>query len=177
MRITKEKKKLFDDNKKLYSRVQKMDGLVKEAIQSKENLNTIHDELKDRYEQVNKIAYTDTLTDLPNQQQFTDLLEGVMSTMRDGEKAALTVVKVASYDRITNATGHIAGDDLILDFSQRLKANLTEDDFLARIGTDEFAIISQNFEMSSEFETRLNSLYRVIKAPYSTGGREIVPVI
>ncbi len=175
--ITKEKKKLFDDNKKLYSRVQKMDGLVKEAIQSKENLNTIHDELKDRYEQVNKIAYTDTLTDLPNQQQFTDLLDGVMSTMRDGEKAALTVVKVASYDRITNATGHIAGDDLILDFSQRLKANLTEDDFLARIGTDEFAIISQNFEMSSDFESRLNSLYRVIKAPYSTGGREIVPVI
>lgn len=176
-KIMDEKKQLFDDNKKLYAKVQKMDGMVKETIKSKDNLNTIHEELKDRYETVNRIAYTDSLTDLPNYQQFVNLLDGVMMTMRDGEKAALSVIKVASYERVTNATGHVAGDELILDFTQRLKANLTEDDFLARIGNDEFAIISQNFLNTTEFEERLGSLYRVIKAPYSTGGRDIVPVV
>lgn len=172
-----EKKQLFDDNKKLYSRVQKMDGMVKEAVQSKENLSAIHEELKERYELVNRIAYTDSLTDLPNHQQFNDLIDGIMMTIRDGEKAALSVIKVANYERITNATGHVAGDELILDVTHRLKANLTEDDFLARIGTDEFAVISQNFENTTEYEERLGKLYRVIKAPYSTGGRDITPVI
>lgn len=175
--LTKEKKKLFSDNKKLYARVQKMDSMVKEAVQAKDNLSTIHDELKDRYENVNRLAYTDSLTDLPNHQQFTDILEGIMLTTREGEKAALAVIKVASYERITNATGHTAGDDLILDFAQRLRANLDEDDFLARIGNDEFAIISQNFENTTEYEERLGKIYRVIKAPYSSGGRDLVPVV
>ncbi|MGN0164902.1 MAG: EAL domain-containing protein [Lachnospiraceae bacterium] len=176
-KITNEKKQLFDDNKKLYAKVHKMEGMVKEAVQAKENLNTIHEELKDRYETVNRIAYTDSLTDLPNRQQFMDILDGVIITLRDSEKAAISVIKVASYERITNATGHVSGDELILDFAQRLKANLTEDDFLARIGNDEFAIISQNFTSSVEFEERLGRLYRVIKSPYSTGGRDIIPVV
>ncbi len=176
-KVNNEKKQLFSDNKKLYARMQKMEGMLKEAVQSRDNLSTIHDELKDRYENVNRIAYSDSLTDLPNYRQFTDIIEGVMMTIREGERAALSVIKVANYEKITNATGHTAGDELILDITQRLKANLTEDDFLARIGNDEFAVISQNFDSLPEVEERLGRLYRVIRSPYSSGGREFVPII
>ena len=72
------------------SRLKKADFLYRESVQARENLSQIHEELKERYERVNRLAYTDALTELPNRQQFTEILEGVMLTLRSGENVALS---------------------------------------------------------------------------------------
>ena len=173
----KEISKYVSDNKKLYSKIQSLNEDLRETEQSSENLNTQYEELRTRYEDVNRVAYTDKLTDLPNYQQFTDIFDGVINTIRENEKCALSIVRLANYDRITNISGHVAGDELILDFCSRLKANLTQDDFVARIGVDEFAIISQNFDDTAEFQGRISLLSQLLRTPFESGGQEIVPTI
>jgi diguanylate cyclase (GGDEF)-like protein len=172
-------KKYSEENKKLFTRVQKLENAYKDTAISRENLVVMHEELKEQYETVNRLAYTDTLTELPNRQQFNDILEGVMLGLADnpGTRAALTIIKLANYERITNATGRVSADEFILDFTQRLKANLNEDDFLARIGSDEFAIITQNFDTVTECENHIVRINKILRTPLSSGGREVIPDI
>lgn len=175
--LKQEKTKYIDDNRKLLQRMQKLDGELNDTKRSRENLYSQYEDLRDRYEEVNRTAFTDKLTELPNYEQFTDLLEGVTSTLRENERCALAVVRLANYDRTTNAGGHASGDELILDFSARIRSNLTEDDFAARISDDEFAIISQNFDSRGEYEERISKLYRILSLPFESGSREVIPQI
>ncbi|MCR4841264.1 MAG: EAL domain-containing protein [Lachnospiraceae bacterium] len=169
--------KYISDNKKLYAKVQALNEDLRETEQAEANLNAQFEDLRERYEDVNRVAYTDKLTDLPNYQQFTDIFDGVMSTIRENEKCSISLIRLANYDRITNLSGHVAGDELILDFCSRLKANLTEDDFVARIGPDEFAVISQNFDDIEEFKDRFSLLGQLLRTPFESGGQDIIPTV
>ena len=169
--------KVVDDNRKLISRVTRLDTEAREATHSKDNLLLQYEELKSLYEDVNRIAFTDKLTELPNYSQFNNIFEGVMMTLRDGELAALTVIRLSNYDRITNSAGHMAGDELMLDFVSRLKANITEDDFIARIAPDELAMISQNFDNVQEHEDRIATLYLNLRKPFENSARNLVPEV
>lgn len=175
--IRSDRKKIIADNKKLYSKLNKQSVELKEVVQAGENLRTQYNDLRNRYEQVNRMAFTDKLTDLPNYQQFYELLEGTVLTNRDNEKCALSIIRIANYDRVTNISGHVSADELILDFTNRLRSNITEDDFIARIGDDEFAIITQNFSDVNDFRMRFDSLSELLRTPFESSGQEVLPVL
>ena len=173
---TKEQyRRAADDNRKLVSKATKLENETREATLSKDNLLIQYEELKGLYEDVNRIAYTDKLTELPNYSQFNDIFDGVVMTLREGELAAISVIRLSNYDRITNSAGHMAGDELILDFTSRLKGNITEDDFIARIAPDEIALISQNFDSIPEIEDRLAKLFRILRMPFENSTRNLTP--
>lgn len=158
------------------SRLRKADTMYREAMLGKENLNTIYEDLKEQYERANRLAYTDTLTELPNRQQFEEILEGIMKTLRTGEYAALAILEFPDLRTAGDEFGKSSQNELLLDLTQRLKANIGfHDEYLARTGEDTFAVIFQNFDSTGELEERLNHLFRILKMPLQSGGRMLTP--
>lgn len=175
--LNKEKLRYIEDNRKLFSKVKKLDSAIKDMTKSRDNLAAIHDDLKDQYETVNRIAYTDSLTELPNKQQFNLIFDGIMQGITDSDKVAFVLIRLLNLDRISNTAGSLDGNEFILDFTQRLKANLDDEDFLARTGLDEYAIITRGYETIADYEDRVQRLYNILKMPVAYNGREIIPEI
>tara|TARA_R110000868_G_scaffold262401_1_gene521004 strand:- start:176095 stop:178185 length:2091 start_codon:yes stop_codon:yes gene_type:complete len=91
------------------------------------------------------MANNDALTGFYNRTRFVDELgRSVRSHVREGRDGALVLINVDRFKLVNDTHGYGAGDKLIIHIAQILKANLRTEDFIARTGGDEFAVIFQN---------------------------------
>ena len=90
-----------------------------------------------RYEA--RVARTDTLTGLPNRLDFNEYIDGLVDRL-PGSLAVL-FLDVNGFKRINDTIGHTGGDALIVELGVRLNDLLSETDFIARIGGDEFVVV------------------------------------
>ena len=107
-----------------------------------------HLEVIDRKErELHKIAYTDSLTNTPNRRAFNDMLS---SLSQKGERFALVYIDFNNFTHINETAGHEYGDMVLNDAVIRWKRAMDENDFIARLSGDEFALIRTNFGDSEE---------------------------
>lgn len=105
---------------------------------------TIRDvtESKQREERIKHLAYYDALTELPNRTLFQDRLDREMERCkRSGNTAALLFLDLDAFKAINDTLGHAAGDKVLAEAAQRLKAHVRSEDTVARMSGDEFTII------------------------------------
>ena len=96
-------------------------------------------------EELRALAVTDPMTGLYNRRGFTTLAEQHMrSSNRTRMKMLLFFCDLDYMKIINDALGHLEGDRAIIDTSVILKKTFREADIIARIGGDEFAILSLN---------------------------------
>lgn len=89
-------------------------------------------------------ANHDELTGLPNRRFFSDHLEQSLTAAEAGGTAkALLFVDLDNFKPVNDVLGHDRGDTLLRDVALRLCAAVRDNDFVARIGGDEFAIIAK----------------------------------
>jgi len=89
-------------------------------------------------------ALTDPLTGLPNRRYLDDVFNRKRAELRrhpERQHHALVVLDGDGFKKINDTYGHNIGDQMIKHMASALKTSLRDDDFLARIGGDEFAII------------------------------------
>ncbi|MFZ1738372.1 EAL domain-containing protein [Sphingorhabdus sp.] len=119
------------------------------------------------------LALHDMLTGLPNRVLLADHMQQTLDhCLETGSQAALLLVDLDRFKVINDTRGHQAGDMLLRQVSERIINFLAPDDFAARIGGDEFAIILRNFENASELSRRCLNLLSQIGRPYRIGGSE-----
>jgi diguanylate cyclase (GGDEF)-like protein/PAS domain S-box-containing protein len=96
-----------------------------------------------RYQSVLQHQAThDPLTGLPNRNLLADRLEqAVLLAGRQGSKVALAFVDLDNFKVINDSLGHAAGDQLLIEISQRLRSALRGIDTVVRYGGDEFVLI------------------------------------
>src|SRR6185503_4899470 len=93
------------------------------------------------------LAVHDSLTDLPNRSLFIDRMGQVLSAARREKRFAAAVFLDVERFRMVNETfGRKAGDDLLRLIAGRLRAAAREQDTVARVGADHFAIAVAPFE-------------------------------
>jgi diguanylate cyclase (GGDEF)-like protein len=100
----------------------------------------------------------DPLTGLANRKTLEERLESVLVAARDqGSTHALLYLDVDFFHRINDSFGHLAGDELLRGIVPVLKEKLREEEMLARIGGDEFAVLLENVsaEYANETATKL----------------------
>ncbi len=91
---------------------------------------------------VTHMAFYDTLTNLPNRRMLNDRLgQTLAANKRSGRFGALMFVDLDNFKLLNDAHGHQAGDLLLIEVGQRLKACVREMDTVARIGGDEFVVM------------------------------------
>jgi len=101
-------------------------------------------ERKRQEEQIRFLAMHDPLTNLPNRRAFDGMFERVMRHAREGTTAAVLVIDVDDFKLVNESAGHDAGDRLLSDLARALEKVLRPGDFMARFGSDEFAVLLQN---------------------------------
>lgn len=87
-------------------------------------------------------ALHDPLTGLPNRRYLDDVLaEHVERFRSDDERAGLLHIDLDRFKHINDTLGHAAGDAMLVHAASVLKASLSPEDFVARVGGDEFVVI------------------------------------
>ncbi len=149
-----------------------LEAAYEDATVTKNRLSEKYEELKRSKEKVKKLAYTDYLTELPNRLSFTEMLDSVMLTLRNEEVIALMDVDIDNFKNINDTLGHSYGDELLIDVTHRLKQAIDENDYLARIGGDEFIILSQNIKDIGEYESKVKKIQKIFSYPFVLAMKE-----
>ena len=93
------------------------------------------------------LAYHDSLTDLPNRSLFVDRLgQALLAARRDKRFAAAMFLDLERFRMVNETFGRRAGDDLLREVAARLRAAARDQDTVARVGADHFAIAVAGFD-------------------------------
>src|SRR5688500_769352 len=93
------------------------------------------------------LAYHDSLTDLPNRSLFIDRLgQALLAARRDKRFAAAVFLDLERFRMVNETFGRRAGDDLLREVAARLRTAARDQDTVARVGADHFAIAMAGFD-------------------------------
>jgi diguanylate cyclase (GGDEF)-like protein len=91
------------------------------------------------------LAFHDQLTGLPNRARLNDGFADLASrSRRRGEQFAVMCIDLDLFKAVNDSFGHLAGDELIRIVASTIQKNCRANDFLARIGGDEFILLQAN---------------------------------
>ena len=87
-------------------------------------------------------AAHDPLTGLPNRAALGFELDNAFENyLHDGRPFALMLIDLDDFKLVNDTLGHQVGDDLLVQFADRLRASVRPHDRVARLGGDEFAVV------------------------------------
>jgi diguanylate cyclase (GGDEF)-like protein len=120
------------------------------------------------------LAHHDSLTGLPNRAMFADRArEAVAHARRHDKTAAFLFLDVDNFKQVNDQLGHEVGDDLLKTMASRLRASVRGDDFIARIGGDEFCVLLQDIAEPREAAAVAQKLLHELGKPYRGGAHEV----
>jgi len=120
------------------------------------------------------LAHHDTLTGLPNRAMFSERArEAVAHARRHQKTAALLFIDLDNFKTVNDTLGHEVGDALLKIISSRLKASVRGDDFIARIGGDEFCVLLQDIADPREAAAVAQKLLHELGKSYRIGEHQV----
>jgi diguanylate cyclase (GGDEF)-like protein/PAS domain S-box-containing protein len=130
--------------------------------------------LKQTEQHLEYLAHFDSLTNIPNRLLFRDRLKQAMiRANRSSNKVALLVFDLNRFKHINDTFGHLAGDQLLIEFSTRVIKSIRKEDTLARIGGDEFAIILEDINSKLDIEVVIKKTFDSISVPFNIKGHPV----
>ncbi|HWF94658.1 MAG TPA: EAL domain-containing protein [Xanthobacteraceae bacterium] len=121
------------------------------------------------------LALHDPLCGLPNRIFFSERLETIIESVKDGAApAAIFYIDLDHFKDVNDTLGHPIGDELIRCVTQRLTQTLRGDDLVARLGGDEFAVITSAGYDQATLETIGTRIIASLCSPYSIADQTIV---
>jgi len=126
-------------------------------------------------DQIRFDAIHDTLTGLPNRALLLDRIQQQIKNIQRHPQArfAILFLDLDRFKLINDSFGHMAGDQLLIEISNRLKACLKLSDTLARLGGDEFVIILEEISGEAGATQVAERLLLQLKQPFVLEGHEI----
>ncbi|MBI5320114.1 EAL domain-containing protein [Bradyrhizobium sp.] len=121
------------------------------------------------------MAQHDGLTGLPNRtllrQQMDDML---LHTRRSAEKLAVLVLGLDNFKAVNDTLGHGIGDKLLRAVAKRLRSTLREEDAIARLNSDEFAILQGGVTRPEDATLLARRLLEAIADPFLLDEHSVV---
>ena len=146
--------------------------LFAQRLQATTKLERSLGELSKAHEETELAAMTDGLTGLPNRRAFVDRLEASGSAAGE-QNYGLLYLDLDRFKDANDALGHHIGDDLLRAVGGQIQRMLRGNDFVARIGGDEFAIFLENVTDRSVAESLSRQLRACLSKPLIIDGHSI----
>jgi diguanylate cyclase (GGDEF)-like protein len=120
------------------------------------------------------LAHHDPLTGLPNrtffEKRFTAMLD---AAKKSEERVAVMALDLDRFKAVNDTLGHQVGDELLKAVAKRIQGWLRAEDFVSRVGGDEFIVIHAN-PIGNSVEKLARRLIAAVSAPYDIEGNEIM---
>jgi diguanylate cyclase (GGDEF)-like protein len=98
-------------------------------------------------QRIDELTHTDVLTGLPNRRRLAErVLDAAAQSRRTGDTFALLLVDLDRFRQINDSLGHGAGDEVLRGVARRLQECLRAGDEVARMGSDQFAMLAQGVD-------------------------------
>ncbi|MDF9393068.1 MULTISPECIES: diguanylate cyclase domain-containing protein [Methylococcus] len=124
--------------------------------------------LLDQSRQLERLAYHDALTGLPNRRLLMDRLQqAIAQSLRHRTLLAVAVLDLDGFKPVNDRLGHHAGDAVLVRLAERLSGVLRMSDTVGRLGGDEFVLILPDMEAATDIETVFTRILEAIAEPVS----------
>jgi diguanylate cyclase (GGDEF)-like protein len=123
---------------------------------------------------IEKIAYHDALTGLPNRQLFLNQMG--MALHRARRTNSIVAVLFLDLDRfkvINDSLGHAAGDVLLRTVAERIRTAVRGEDSVTRLGGDEFAVLCTDVGTPDDAIKVAERIVAAVKRPIHLEGQEV----
>jgi diguanylate cyclase (GGDEF)-like protein len=123
--------------------------------------------------EITKLAFYDTLTELPNRYLLSERLQIVqLNSGRSGKYAALMFLDMDRFKVLNDTLGHDYGDLMLIEVASRLRLCVRESDTVARLGGDEFIVLLNTLDEHREMAAHSAALIAekiraALAAPYA----------
>jgi diguanylate cyclase (GGDEF)-like protein/PAS domain S-box-containing protein len=130
-----------------------------------------------RYEaELERQAFHDRLTGLPNRRLFCDRVEHVLGLREDDDPpVAVALVDVSRLRTVNDTLGHAAGDELLELIANRLVECVDDNVTVARFGGDEFALLFEGVDAPEALEQQCDEWVREVTEPCEIAGTDVFP--
>lgn len=119
---------------------------------------------------IEELSHNDALTGLPNRSALVEaVVAATTAARRDGHAYAFLLVDLDRFRQINDSLGHDVGDRVLQTVAQRIQACLRADDLLARLGSDQFAVLVRPADAAAA-EATARRILNVVARPCSGDG-------
>ena len=131
---------------------------------------------RQRYvQEMERMAYHDALTDLPNRLLFLDRASVAFAhAKRDSSTVAIVFLDLDRFKLVNDSLGHAAGDEVLRTMARRLRESIREADTVARNGGDEFTLVMPHLHQPEDVVKIATKLLDVLRRPIEIGHRQVV---
>ena len=116
--------------------------------------------LERKERELHKIAYTDSLTNTPNRRAFNEL---IMTLSQKDDEFAVVYIDFNKFTHINETAGHEFGDMVLNEAVTRWKCVMDENDFIARLSGDEFALVISPYKDEEALMKHVREFSEVLK--------------
>jgi diguanylate cyclase (GGDEF)-like protein/PAS domain S-box-containing protein len=125
-------------------------------------------------EEIERLAFHDSLTGLPNRVAFLDALDRAITRAAPERRLlALLYLDLDDFKPVNDGMGHAAGDALLIAVAERLRGAVRKTDAVARLGGDEFAVLLTEIADPGVAGSLAEKLVARIGQPYVLRGQRI----
>lgn len=123
-------------------------------------------EHKQQQEQIERLAYYDALTRLPNRVMLADRMQQALARADRMQKiVAVCYLDLDGFKPINDRYGHKAGDGVLTEISRRLQEFIRTEDTIARLGGDEFVLLLTDLSSEEESGPVLARVLEIVTKP------------
>lgn len=137
---------------------------------------TTYMDITERHRSEVKIAHMarhDALTGLANRLLLNERLQDLKNQVSRAELVAVHLLDLDRFKSVNDTLGHPTGDRLLQLVAERLRPLVREDDIIARMGGDEFAIVQVSLGSPADAASLADRVIEAISRPYDIAGREV----
>jgi diguanylate cyclase (GGDEF)-like protein/PAS domain S-box-containing protein len=135
--------------------------------------------LKTTEKQLEQLAFFDRLTGLPNRRLLFDRIEHAIGlAQRSQSYGGVLYLDLDRFKHVNDTLGHQAGDELLIQVAERLKANVREGDTVGRLAGDEFLVVVEDLssdiaQATSKAQTIGEKIVAALAMPYTLSGKPV----
>ncbi|MEM1172892.1 MAG: EAL domain-containing protein [Cyanobacteria bacterium P01_H01_bin.35] len=120
-------------------------------------------------------AFHDSLTQLPNRALFIDRISNALARYQrhSQDQFAVIFMDLDWFKKVNDSLGDLAGDRLIMEVANRLKQDMRDDDTVARMGGDEFAILLEYVKSEKNAEYVAQRIQKLLQPPFFINNQKI----
>lgn len=128
--------------------------------------------LEKKEEHLLRLAYTDSLTSLPNRDYFQEKLEKKLASSSESLSSFwVAILDLDTFKNVNDSLGHEAGDKILKETGRRLSSIRREQTIIARAGGDEFLFMVSDTNTEQEMKEYLKEIQGVFQKPMTVEGR------